>query len=149
MKLYKKILVFLGICLLTYLIYVIILMALSFGHQRMPEADVPEELIELKKEIETDSIKITFYSISQVALEECNAKQEVTLTLSKYSITRSKETIDRYIDSINKAVNERLVDKKCIDSLIIKVSSYYMVKKSNSLQYNHYRYSFPVNKNNK
>lgn len=145
MKLQKKILIFLGICLSVYLIYIMVLLASVFGRQRMPTVKVPEELIQLKKEIENDRIKITFYNISEIALEECNAKQRVTLRVAEDSITKSKETLDNYINSINKAVNERLINKKCIDSLVIIVSSYYRKEKIDSLKSKRYTYSFPIN----
>ena len=60
------------------------------------------------------------------------------------SLTQSKEKLDNYINSVSKRVNEKLVDKKCIDSLLIEVSSYYSKEKVDSLKIKKYRYSFPI-----
>lgn len=49
MKLYKKVFILLGICLSIYLIYVMILLALVFGRQRMPIVNIPNELKKFRK----------------------------------------------------------------------------------------------------
>ena len=60
---------------------------------------------ELKKDLENDKIEVIFYEIPEIDLEKCHAKQEMTIRISKDSITRSKKILDRYINSINKTIN--------------------------------------------
>jgi hypothetical protein len=119
---------------------------MTFGNQRAPEVAVPKELKKLEKEIqkETKGGSVFFDPIEKYRIDDCDAKLNLYISLNNDSITRTKDMLDIYINSVNKRVNEKLINKKCIDSLIIDVTSSYNKEKVDSLKFKDYRYSFPV-----
>lgn len=121
---------------------------MTFGSQSMPIVEIPEELKKLEKELqkETNDRDANFDDIPEYEFKNCNIKLEIHLYVNNDSITKSKELLDLYMLSISKRVNSLLTNKKCIDSLIIDVSSYYSKAKidENNLKSKHYRYSFVV-----
>jgi hypothetical protein len=131
------------LCVVGFFVYATIM---TFGNQRMPIVEIPKELKELEKElqIETFDRGANFDEIPKYEIENCNA--ELGIYINNDSITKSKELLDKYVLSVNKRINDRLINKKCIDSLIIDISSYYSKAKTgvNNLKSKHYRYSFPV-----
>jgi hypothetical protein len=137
------ILSFIGLVVIGFFIYATIVAYLS---QRAPEVDVPKKLKELEKEIqkETKGGSVFFNPIEKYRIDDCDAELQLSVYINNDSISKSKELLNNYVNSINKRVNEKLIDKKCIDSLIIEVSSYYSKERTDSLKSKHYRYSFPI-----
>lgn len=131
-----------AIIIIGFYIYAFIMAKAS---QRMPEIEI-SDLKNLQDDLqkETNGGNARFYPIPQHEIESCNAKLNLNLYINNDSISESKESLDNYINSVRSRVNERLVDKNCIDSLIIDVSSFYSKEAVDSLKSKHYRYSFPV-----
>lgn len=120
---------------------------MTLGNSRMPIVETSKELKKIEKEIqnETNSGISTFFNpIPKYEIEKCNAKLELNVFVNNDSLSQSKKSMDEYINTVIKRINEKLKDKKCIDSLIIEVSSYYSKEKEDSLKSKRYRYSFPV-----
>lgn len=120
---------------------------MTLGNSRMPIVETSKELKKIEKEIqnETNSGISTFFNpIPKYEIEKCNAKLELNVFVNNDSLSQSKKLMDEYINTVIKRVNEKLKDKKCIDSLIIEVSSYYSKEKEDSLKSKRYRYSFPI-----
>ena len=134
---------FSAIILLGYFIYIILI---AIASQKMPVVEMSKELKELEKIIqkETDGGSTFFEPIPEYEIENCNAIINIDLSIRNDSLTKSKESLDSYINTVNKRVNDRLIDKKCIDSLIIEVSAHNSQEKIDSLKSKHYRYSFPI-----
>lgn len=143
----KKIIIiifsFIGIVVAVFFIYATIVAYLS---QRAPEVEVPEKLKELEKEIqkETKGGSAFFNPIEKYRIDNCDAELTLFISLNNDSITRTKDMLDIYISSVNKRVSEKLINKKCIDSLIIDVITAYSKEKIDSLKFKDYRYSFPI-----
>lgn len=125
-------------------IFIVYDFIISVGSQKIQTKQVPEELKELKTDLENDKVEVIFYEIPEIDLEKCHAKQEMTIRISEDSITQSKKILDSYINSINKIINEKLKNKECIDSLNVEVFSYFSKEKVDSLKSRHYKYSFIV-----
>lgn len=146
-KIMKKIIItvfsFLAIIVIGYYIYILVI---AISSEKMPVVEISKELRDLEKVIqkETNGGSVYFYPIPEYELEDCNAHLNMDLSVRNDSLTNSKEMIDSYIKSVSKRVIENLEDKKCIDSLIIDVSSYYSKEKTDSLKSKHYRYSYPI-----
>ena len=119
---------------------------MTLGNSRMPIVESSIELKKLEKEfqIETKGGDAHFNPIPKYEIEDCLAKLNLNLYINNDSITQSKERLDTYINYVNKRINEQLVDKKCIDSLIIEVSAYNSQEKIDTLKTKHYKYSFPI-----
>jgi len=110
------------ILVIGYFVYAIIL---SIGSQRMPDIEITEELKKLENKIqkETNSgISTYFMPIQKHKIKDCNGKLSLNVYVNKDSIIKSKQLLDNYIFSISKRVNQKLENKKCLDSLIINVS---------------------------
>ncbi len=137
MKTNKKIFIFIGVCISLYLSYVMLLFIFAFGHKSVPVIEVPKELKRLEEQlkIETNS-SVQFYQIEKHCIDDCNAKLELNMYINNITITKSHESLDKYINSVKKRVNKQLINKKCIDSIVISVSSFEIIK----------RYSFPITK---
>jgi hypothetical protein len=130
--------------LVGYYIYAFII---TIASQRMPIVEIPKELRELEKIFgkETNSNDHTYFNpIPKYEIENCEAKLELKLYLYNDTISQSKERIDKYIESVSKRVNETIVNKKCIDSLIVEVSSYNSKEKVDTSKSKRYRYLFPI-----
>jgi hypothetical protein len=133
---------FSAIILIGYFMYVILI---AIASQKMPVVEMSKELKDLEKIIQKETysgVGTFFEPIPEYDIENCNAIFHLNIYIKNDSITQSKELLDAYINSVNKRVNEKLIEKKCIDSLIIEVSSYYSQEKIDSLKSKHYRYSF-------
>lgn len=120
---------------------------MTLGNSKMPIVETSKELKKLENIIakETKSNDHTFFNpIPKYEIEKCNAKLQLNVFVNNDSLSQSKKTLDEYINSINKRVNEQLVDKKCIDSLIIEVSAYNSREKTDTMKTKHYRYLFPI-----
>jgi hypothetical protein len=78
----KNIMKFVGVCFLLYILYVFILLALSFGHARETIVEIPKELKQLEKEIqkETNDSENNFRPILEHEMENC----EVSLYIYIY-----------------------------------------------------------------
>ncbi len=148
-KIIKKTIVWcIGICLTIivcfYLYAFIFTLGLGYWGDSRTYIDYSKEFIDLqekiKKEIKGDVI---FESISKKELKECNIVFDIYLWIKNDSITHSKTAVDNYIIELSKRVSEKLEHKECIDSLKIKVNTYYS-KEKGSLRNNDYIYSFPV-----
>ena len=124
--------------IIIFIIWILFGVIMTFGHKSMPVVEVPKELRKLKSEIDNIKTEIIFYEISEFDLKNCNAKQEVTIRTSEDSIVKSKIALDNYILSLRHKINLYLINKNCIDSLIIKA---YVIKSQSD---NRYRYSFPI-----
>ncbi len=134
-------------CVSVYILYVFILFVLAFGHSTRPCINVPNELKVLSETFgkETKSADWTFFEvIDKKEYNNCNALLKLHLLVNNDSISKSKESIDNYVNTVNKRVNEKLKDKRCLDSLIILVTSDYSKAKIDSLKSKSYRYSFPI-----
>lgn len=141
----KRIFVLLGLLVAMVIGYYIYAFIITVGNQRLETIPISKELKELERQVrvETKSGDYTrFIGYAQYEVDNCNAQFKIKLSIDNDSII--EKGIDEYVDSVNKRVNEKLINKKCIDSLIIKVSSYYSREKVDSLKSKHYRYSFPV-----
>jgi len=121
---------------------------MTFGNQTMPVTQIPKELKDLEHDIQVETFDkdANFDDIPEYELQNCNVKLGMHLYVSNDSITKTKKALDLYILSINKRVNLKLKEKKCIDSLILDVSSYYSKAETyeNNLRAKHYRYSFSI-----
>jgi hypothetical protein len=142
-KIIILVLSFFAIIIIGYFIYVILI---AIASQKMPVVEMSKELKELEKIIqkETDGGSAYFYPIPEYEIEECNAIINIDLSIRNDSLTQSKEKLDNYIKSVSKRVNETIVNKKCIDSLIVEVSSYNSKEKVDTSKSKRYRYSFPI-----
>lgn len=140
----KIFIIIISVITVSVLIYFVYGLIISAGSQRMKTKEVAEELKELKKDLENDKIEVIFYEIPEIDLENCKAKQEMSIRISEDSITQSKKILDIYINSINKRINKKLKSKECIDSLNIEVFSYYSKEVVDSLKSKHYNYSFSL-----
>ena len=142
-KIIILVLSFFAIIIIGYFIYVILI---AIASQKMPVVAMSKELKELEKIIqkETDGGSAYFYPIPEYEIEECNAIINIDLSIRNDSLTQSKEKLDNYIKSVSKRVNETIVNKKCIDSLIVEVSSYNSKEKVDTSKSKRYRYSFPI-----
>lgn len=131
------------IVLIGFYIYAIIMAKAS---QKMPVVSISKELKELEKKIliETQGGSVYIYPIPKHELEDCNTSLNIDLSIRNDSISQSKESLDNYINSVRNRVNNKLIDKKCIDSLIIDVSSFHSKETIDSLKTKHYRYSFLI-----
>lgn len=130
--------------LVGYYIYAFII---TIASQRMPIIETPKELNKLEKilQIETNSGISTFFNpIPRHEYDNCEVILELNIYVNNDSISQSKERIDKYIESVSKRVNETIVNKKCIDSLIVEVSSYNSKEKVDTSKSKRYRYSFPI-----
>ena len=146
-KFVKMVLIISATILIIAVVFFIYGSIMTLGNSRMPIMEVPQELKELEIVMgkETKSNDHTFFNpIPKYEIENCNARLSLNMYVINDSITKSKESLDAYINTVNKRVNEQLVDKKCIDSLLIEVSSYYSKERKESLKSKHYRYSFPI-----
>lgn len=119
---------------------------IAIASQKMPVVNISKELKELEKKIltETKGGSVYIYPIPKHELENYNAKLSFSIYINNDSISQSKESLDNYINSVRNRVNNKLIDKKCIDSLIIDVSSFHSKKNIDNLKTKHYRYSFPI-----
>ncbi|OYQ35676.1 hypothetical protein CHU92_10710 [Flavobacterium cyanobacteriorum] len=127
-----------------YYIYAFII---TIASQRMPVIEIPKELEKLEKilQIETNSNDHTYFNpIPKYEIDNCEAKLELNIYINNDTISQFKEKVDKYIESVSKRVNETLVNKKCIDSLIVEVSSYNSKEKVDTSKSKRYRYSFPI-----
>ena len=146
-KFIKIILVILIPILIVIVVFFIYGSIMSLGNSRMPIVEISKELRELENIIgkETKSNDHTYFNpIPKYEIEKCNAKLPLNVYVNNDSLSQSKKTLDEYINSISKRVNKQLIDKKCIDSLIIEVSAYNSQEKIDSMKTKHYRYSFPI-----
>lgn len=138
-KTLKYIFVIIPAIFISWLLFGIIM---TFGHKIMPEVEVPKELKELEKILtkETNGGDSHFNTIPKHEIEECHFEIELIIYMNDDHISKTKESIDNYINSVNKRIKERLKNKACMDSLIIAVS----VPKATFSRSNHFRYSFPI-----
>lgn len=145
-KVIKIILIVLAPILIVAVGFYIYGSIMTLGNSRMPIIEIPQELKELENILqkETNGGDAHFNPIPKYEIENCDAKLSLNMYVNNDSITKSKESLDSYIKTVNKRVNKKLVDKKCIDSLIIEVSSYYSKEKLDSLKSKRYRYSFSI-----
>jgi hypothetical protein len=143
-KIIILVLSFLAIILIGFYVYTILI---AIASQKMPQVEITPELKKLESDIQKETysgVGTFFEPIPEYEIENCNANFSLHIYLKNDSLTQSKEILDNYINSVSKRVNEKLVDKKCIDSLLIEVSSYYSKEKVDSLKIKKYRYSFPI-----
>ena len=139
----KKILKYIFITILTLFIsWILFGIIMTFGYKSMPEVDVPNELKKLEKKIneETNGGDAYFRPIQKHEIDECHFNINFFITMNDDSISKSKNKLDNYINSVNKRINEQLKNKICIDSLIISVSA----SKAKFSKSGHFRYSFPI-----
>ena len=143
-KIIILVLSFFAIIIIGYFIYTILI---AIASQKLPQVEITTELKKLESDIQKETysgVGTFFEPIPEYEIEYCNANFFLHLYMKNDSLTQSKEKLDNYINSVSKRVNEKLVDKKCIDSLLIEVSSYYSKEKVDSLKIKKYRYSFPI-----
>ncbi|TBX66129.1 hypothetical protein EZL74_11105 [Flavobacterium silvisoli] len=147
MKLKRILLLSIISCISLYILYVFILFIFAFGHGSRKYVEVPKELKEIEKKIQLETYggNSFFGSILKEDIEKCHYNLDLYIYIYNDSISKSKELLDNYVNTVNKRVNEKLKDKKCIDSLIIMVTSDYSKAKIDSLKSKRYRYSFPIN----
>ena len=110
--------------------------------QRKPLLDIPNELqkIEKKIQVETKSVYSGFEQIEKNKLEKCEALINLRLYLENDSI--DEKNIDKYLNEINFRVNNALIKKECLDSLIIKYSLHNKRNKEGKLIF--LQKSFPI-----
>ncbi len=145
----KKLIIILILLLLIVSVFFIYATIMTYGNQRMPEVEVPVELKKLEKiiESETNGGSAEFTTIEEYRIKKnCNAELSLYIYMNNDSISKSKEILDKYISKVSERVNQTLINKKCIDSLIIDVSSFYTKAKSEDLKSKNYRYTFPIKK---
>lgn len=120
---------------------------MALGNQRLEAVKLSKELEKLEKiiQIETKSGDYSYFNgYSQPAIEECNAKFDISLFIDNDSII--EKGVELYVNSVSKRVNEKLINKKCIDSIVIHTSYDCNKEKTDSLKTKYCRYSFPVKK---
>ncbi len=117
----KIIILIIASLILTWYVFGFIM---TFGHQREPLISVPHELKILEEEIrkETKDGGAFFLPITKQSYNACNAKLQLYLFMYNDSIISSKNGVDGYLSQLSEKVNTELKDKKCIDSLIIRLS---------------------------
>lgn len=144
----KIVIILLSLIIVVGIVFFLYANIMTFGNQTMPLAEIPKELKELKHDIQVETFDkdANFDDIPEYEFQNCNVKLGIHLYVSNESITKTKKALDLYILSINKRVNSKLKDKKCLDSLILDVSSYYRQAEpdENNLKAKHYRYSFSI-----
>ncbi len=144
----KAFFIFLGLIITIVIGYYTFALIIAIGSQRMSIIETPTELEELESILqkETNSgISTYFKTIPKHEYKNCAANLELKLYVYNDSLSQSKEKVDQYIQSLSKRVNQKLVNKTCIDSLIIDVTSSFSEEKIDSLKFKYYRYSFPIN----
>lgn len=139
----KKVLKYIFITIIiAFISWILFGIVMTFGHKSMPEVEVPKELKELEKILtkETNGGDSHFNTIPQHKIDECHFEIELTVYMNDDSISKTKESIYNYINSVSKRINERIKNKECMDSLIILVSA----PKATFSKSSHFRYSFPM-----
>ncbi|MGO3183408.1 MAG: hypothetical protein ACTIJ9_11305 [Aequorivita sp.] len=138
-KIIASIIIVLIALFLGFFIYKIIL---AKAHERMPQTETPQELktLEIDVEKENSGIDIIFYEITVHELKNCHAKLEVEISIFNDSIAASKSITDSYIQSIKMRILNTIINKKCIDSLLIDASTYHSTEKI----LKDYQYSYPM-----
>lgn len=144
----KKTIKVLGFVILVGIIFFVYANVMTFGNQTMPLAQIPKELKELEHDIQAETFDkdASFDDIPKHEFQNCKVKLVIHLYISNDSITKSKEQLNSYILSVSKRVNRKLMNKNCMDSLIVDVSSYYSKAEAdkNNLKTKYYRYSFSI-----
>lgn len=142
----KTIITIISIIIIVVIGFYIYAIIMAKASQKMPIVSISKELKELEKKIltETKGGSVYIYPIPKHELENCNTSLNIDLSIRDDSISESKELLDNYINSVRNRVNDRLIDKECIDSLIIDVSSFHSKEVIDSLKTRYYRYSFPI-----
>lgn len=148
MKNMKFVIIIFSVIIMLGIIFVLYANIMAFGNQTISVTKSPKELKELEHDIQVETFDkdANFDDVPEHEFQNCNVKLGIHLYVSNDSITKTKKALDLYILSINKRVNSKLKDKKCLDSLIVDVSSYYSQAEpdDNNLKAKHYRYSFSI-----
>ncbi|GAA3767798.1 hypothetical protein [Flavobacterium ginsengiterrae] len=76
-----------------YKISIVYDLIISVGSQKIQTKQVPEELKELKTDLENDKIEVIFYEIPEIDLEKCHAKQEMERDTINIHLLKSKNTM--------------------------------------------------------
>lgn len=140
----KTIITIVGLIIIIIIGFYIYAIIMAKASQKMPEIETPKELRKLEFEIqeETHSGVGTFFnSIPKYEMESCNAILYLHVHLENDSLTQSKKIMNNYIISISERVNKEIIDKKCMDSLIV-ITKYYDRDKKRVEN----RFSFPISK---
>jgi hypothetical protein len=122
-KVIKIILILLLPILIIAVVFFIYGSILTLGNQRLETVPISKELKKLEEQvrIETKSGDYShFVGYAQQEIDNCNALYNIRLSIDNDSII--KEGINDYIKNINYRVKNLIIDKKCIDSIIINVS---------------------------
>lgn len=141
----KAFYIIIGLIISVVIGYYIYAFIITIASQSMPIVEIPPELMKLEKSLQKETKgDARFYPIPKHEYDNCEVTLELNIYVNNDSISQSKDRIDKYIQSVSKRVNETIVNKKCIDSLIVEVSSYYSKEKVDTSKSKRYRYSFPI-----